>query len=350
MTMPGKIEGLYFLPLSSESQPAFLLLVGHEALITDQAGRTLCRQTIERLHGDDTLYLSNDGQFRANQALPSEWLETRRSRATNALSWFEHFSWPKMVLLCILLIASVVTIRVAIRGSAHLVTQYFPTSWERQIGQAYYSGFKEVAFAPSQLDDMTKERLTREAEKLSDLSGLDPKPELFFHSARSLGPNALAFPGGPIVVTDQLVTLLDSDDQTLGVIAHELGHIQERHSLHQTIDLLGMALLVSFVFGTDDSLMEEVTALGINGLAFSNSREFEREADRAAINILIEAGRNPEAFVAAMEKLTRYQCRTTDGNKMQDCITDTGSSWMSTHPSGAERITNLREQIKESTN
>ena len=53
------------------------------------------------------------------------------------------------------------------------------------------------------------------------------------------GANAFAFPGGPIVVTDDLVKLLDNDYLTLAVIAHELAHIDQRHSLHQIMEIIG---------------------------------------------------------------------------------------------------------------
>lgn len=65
--------------------------------------------------------------------------------------------------------------------------------------------------------------------------------------APQIGANAFALPDGTLVVTDELVELAgDNDDEVLAVLAHELGHIHERHGLRllRTQGLSGEPLAV----------------------------------------------------------------------------------------------------------
>ena len=81
-----------------------------------------------------------------------------------------------------------------------------------------------------------------------------------------MGANALAFPGGPVVVTDELVLLLQQDDLILSVIAHEFAHIQERHSLQHIVEMIGIGAMTSVMLGANDTLLEEASVVGFKYL------------------------------------------------------------------------------------
>ena len=53
---------------------------------------------------------------------------------------------------------------------------------------------------------------------------------LLFRDGGKFGANAFALPSGKIIVTDQLASLLN-DEQIVGVLAHELGHVVYRHGM-----------------------------------------------------------------------------------------------------------------------
>lgn len=61
-------------------------------------------------------------------------------------------------------------------------------------------------------------------------------------------PNAMAVPGGPIVITTGMLRFLDSEDELAVILAHEIGHVEERHGLKQaaTSGMDKMASLLSF--------------------------------------------------------------------------------------------------------
>ena len=81
-----------------------------------------------------------------------------------------------------------------------------------------------------------------------------PRHRLVFRKSR-IGPNAFALPGGTMVMTDQLVELVDHDDAVLtGVLAHELGHLQARHGMRMLVQATAIGAVSSLVFGDFSAL------------------------------------------------------------------------------------------------
>src|SRR5690554_3942097 len=94
--------------------------------------------------------------------------------------------------------------------------------------------------------------------------------------------NAFCTPGGYIYVYTGLIKYLDSEEQLAGVLAHEIGHADLRHSTRQMTKLYGVDVLLSIVAG-DHKLIKDLTA-NIIGLKFS--RTHETEADEASVTYL----------------------------------------------------------------
>ena len=165
-----------------------------------------------------------------------------------------------------------------------MLVSIFPIQLEEKIGQNAYKSLKKIAFKDTELRHNKISILRNNAFDIDSVNGLR-SVDILFHKSELFGANALAFPGGPIVVTDDLVKLLDNNDLTLAVIAHELAHIDQRHSLHQIIEIIGIAAVASVLFGSTDSLIEEASLVAINLWASKKSRQFEKEADLFALDL-----------------------------------------------------------------
>jgi predicted Zn-dependent protease len=133
--------------------------------------------------------------------------------------------------------------------------------------------------------------------------------------------NAFCTPGGYIYVYTGLMKYLDSEEQLAGVLAHEIGHADLRHSTRQMTKLYGVQTLLNFLAG-DRALIKDLTA-SIISLKFS--RTHETEADQASVTYLCSTD-----YVAA------------GGAKFFEKIEAEGSGstpeWLSTHPSPENRI------------
>jgi predicted Zn-dependent protease len=161
--------------------------------------------------------------------------------------------------------------------------------------------------------------------------------------------NAFATSGGHIFITRGLIACADSEDALAAVIAHEIAHIQEKHSLKaikssrfsQAVLATASAAAVTAgnagasVGGMDlaeltgafnESVNDVVTTLVNNG--YSQAQEFD--ADSKALKLMAATGYEPSALIDMLRLLEKNQGAHPGGfNK--------------THPSPAQRISNARK-------
>jgi Zn-dependent protease with chaperone function len=155
---------------------------------------------------------------------------------------------------------------------------------------------------------------------------------LLFRSAPRAGPNAFALPDGQIVLFDELVALADSDEEVLGVLAHELAHVKFRHGLRQLIQSSVVAAIVASYFGDVSSVLSGLTALLLES---KYSRGFELEADAFGAGMMRKNGLSAEGLARMLEKMERAHERKSEK-------TESRADWLSSHPDTAERIARLR--------
>src|SRR5262249_21469623 len=147
-----------------------------------------------------------------------------------------------------------------------------------------------------------------------------------------IGPNALAFPGGVIVMTDELVALAPSDEAVLGVLAHELGHLEGRHLLRRLITSTVTGAVTTLLTGDAGGI---ATARPAALADLSSSRDMEREADEYAIERLHEAGLPLAPLADLLEKMEAERAeRTKSATKGSVRL----EGYLSTHPDTAERV------------
>ena len=292
------------------------------------------REASERLSGiPQTLTLSTGQRFVPFEELPPAFLgaaETKMSRWTDRL---ERFSPIRAAVLIGVLALAVLGLRAAVPAAADWAVVLIPHRAEAFVGRQAFRELEAVMFSPTRLAEPRRARIEAAAQALARRAGIDPVPEIHFRDARLLGANAFAFPGGPIVVTDDLVRLLE-DDLVLAVLAHELGHVQERHGMRQVLRVGGTFVIASVFLGADDSLLEELAAIAVSTVSAGYSREFERDADAFAGRLLESAGRSAGDLAGALQALLD-DCG-------EACRSDAG--WLSTHPGLESRIRALEEQ------
>ena len=332
-----RFSGVFFAAMTAKETPGEIELKPKSATIYSQ-GTVVCGNiNIQSIQNSKDIYLDNGFLFTLEGSLSSEQEKLIFDNLSRSIKWLENFSLSKAMLLSIALVFFVILFRFSLNLSIPFLVNVFPISWEQEIGRNTYNAMSKTVFEKSELSNLRIQRLREKAADLAVKNGFS-SPQIIFHDSDLIGANALAFPGGPIVITDDLVILLQSDELILSVVAHEFAHIQERHSLQQIIEVVGVAAVASIVLGSDDTLLEEASVIGINLLANKNSRSFEKQADLRAQQYLDKAGFKKSTFANAIKNLTEHYCSKTAVQSVQDCVEKTDSGWLSTHPSGAERI------------
>ncbi|MFL6549010.1 MAG: M48 family metallopeptidase [Povalibacter sp.] len=124
-----------------------------------------------------------------------------------------------------------------------------------------------------------------------------------FHVAADESINAFALPGGIIVVHTGLISATHRAEELAGVLAHEIQHVEQRHSLRGAFKQLGLRGLWALVTGDVGATVLGQAALELSTLQFSRSDE--SSADARGMDTLIEHDVDPRGmidFFATMEK------------------------------------------------
>jgi hypothetical protein len=258
-----------------------------------------------------------------------------KGRFTTLLHRWER-SIPLAAAAVVLTVAVVVLfMRFGIPALARHAAFVIPVSAEASLGRESLATLDRFMFKPSRVG----------AEKQRELQALfrgmtAPLPggsgyRLIFRSSPPLGANALALPSGIIVLTDAMVALARNDEELAAVIAHELGHVRERHLLRHVLQNSVATLLMATITGDIVSVTSFSAALPTALIDAKFSRDFEREADDAACAYLRQKGIPVSHYVAILSRLqTELEKKSGATAKGEDPF----RNYLSTHPATAERI------------
>ncbi len=213
------------------------------------------------------------------------------------------------------------------------VAESLPASIERQLGDGVLAAFDAQLFLPTRLSSARQQELTAEFGRLLPPRDGAPSWRLVFRRSR-IGPNAFALPSGDIVLTDEMVALLQDDLAVMGVLAHELGHLHQHHLTRRIVQSSAVAATTGLLFGDVSSVLTTLPALALD---LKYSRDAERDADDYAIAMLNLNGIPLSHLAEAFVKLRQQEQR---GNG--DGRADPADSYLSTHPASAERIARIR--------
>lgn len=209
----------------------------------------------------------------------------------------------------------------ALQGAVHLV----PVSMERDLFQgaglqlARQIGAKKVCdYGPGR--EILNEMTTR-------LIGHDKAKEVKVYVVDHKMVNAFATPGQDVVLMRGLIDKADSAEEVVGVLAHELGHVDHRHPLQSAMRGAGLTFLLTALSGGSAADLAALMA------ETSYSRDHEREADRYALEALKREGISTKGLASFFEKLDE-----------ENHTLETVLQLVSTHPMSEERAEMISAQ------
>jgi predicted Zn-dependent protease len=163
--------------------------------------------------------------------------------------------------------------------------------------------------------------------------------------------NAFALPGGFIGINYGLFSQTESESELASVVAHEIAHVTQRHyaraydvgAQSSSLPVLA-AIIAAIVLGSQSGQGGEIgeaalaTAAAVSVREKINfTRQNEKEADRIGIQILSEAGFNPEDMASFFDKIER-ESRLHGINVPE---------FLRTHPVSASRISDARDRARQ---
>ena len=211
---------------------------------------------------------------------------------------------------------------------AALVTPYVPVAWEEAVGRS------AIAYlAPPERrcgDPVLGAAMDAIAGRLTAAGPPSPYTIRVYVVNRPV-VNALAAPGGHVVILHGLLERTSTPEELAGVMAHELQHILRRHTTRAVIQDVGTGLLLMALTGdmTGPLAYGLQTARALGELRYS--RRAEEEADLEGMKMLLAARVDPAGMIAFFAKMQKEE-----GAQPQ------ALAYLSSHPMPAERIARLK--------
>lgn len=202
-----------------------------------------------------------------------------------------------------------------------------PVAWEDRLGRAVMEG---LAPADKRCDGPEGQRaLDAIVARLA--AAAPPSPYAFQVRVADVPEvNALAAPGGHMVVFRGLLEQAKTPEELAGVLAHEMEHVLHRHATRAVIQHVSTGLLLAALTGDMTGPMayglESARVLG----QLQYSRHAEEEADHDGMGLLLAARVNPDGMISFFEGMSK-------GDQPRRVL-----RYLSTHPNPADRITALR--------
>ena len=144
--------------------------------------------------------------------------------------------------------------------------------------------------------------------------------------------NALAAPGGYIVLFRGLLEQTGSAEELAAVLAHEVQHVLHRHATHAVLQHASTGVLATVLIGDVSGVVTFGLEIARMFALLQYSRRNEEEADREGVRMLLAAGIDPAGMTTFFASL-----------KKEEEGTPAVPSYFSTHPRTDDRLARLKE-------
>jgi len=221
-----------------------------------------------------------------------------------------------------------------IPAGAGVAARFVPTAWEARLGDGVF----ERLFDPEERCADPRRQAAIDAI-VARLVGRRGTPyDLRVTVVDTPQVNALALPGGRIVVFRGLLEATESPEMLAGVLAHEIQHVVRRHATRAIIQHASTGLMVAAVAGDVSAML----AFALEGArvvtALRYSRRAEDEADAGGLAMLVDAEIDPWAMVAFYARVLEPMDRAPDEGILRH---------LSTHPPTRDRVAALTALARE---
>ncbi|WP_426110039.1 M48 family metallopeptidase [Massilia sp. PWRC2] len=289
------------------------------------------------------VYLPNGGRCEVGDgATRAALTDAIGQRPSLVMRWQRHWYAALAALLLLLAVGAAIW-SYGVPAAAEAIAARIPASMDQSLGQSALKQLDARVFQPSTL---TAPQVAALQAMFASVAPAQPLQQLrlLTRSAPSLGPNALALPDGTVILTDQMVAMVlgkrdgtfDDDDRAAltGVLAHEIGHVQRRHSVRVLARSSLTAAASAALLGDFSAVAAGVPALLAN---LHYSRAMETEADQYAL----EALRSRRMATIPLANLLDGLDQMNDKN-MPDWMKQV-LPYASSHPGTTERGARLRQ-------
>ncbi|NVJ92187.1 MAG: M48 family metallopeptidase [Methylocystaceae bacterium] len=324
-------HGVYMDGQSARRYDVTLTYANKRVVITDLNGECLTDWDVSNIVPVDKVYAARPLILKSGQKgrerlhieddVTKQWLNNimpglhRRSvyKSEARLAWYLAGGISAFALFLYLILPYV----------AQMAVYFVPMDWENKtfknagLETAKRFGAKKICTSPAGLQVLD--------DVLVRLMGPEKAKTITLHVVDHKMVNAFATPGNNVILLRGLIDKASNAEEVIGVLAHELGHVERRHPMQGAIRSAGVTLLLSLFSGGN---IGDVAALLAET---SYSRDNEREADLYALEVMRREQIRTEGLAGFFTKLDKE-------NHAYESVL----RLISTHPMSAERADLLR--------
>jgi Zn-dependent protease with chaperone function len=232
-----------------------------------------------------------------------------------------------------------------------IAARVVPLKWEEALGEAVVKQVTFIFARKSNVCEAAPGKAALERLRVRLTGKLKTRYRFKLRVIDHAMVNAFAAPGGYVIVMRGLIDKAENGDEVAGVLAHEIGHVVERHSTEALFRSLGFNLIVATLVGNTTSMGSAVAEVGTGLATLSYGRAAEREADAVGVKLLNQADISGAGLAAFFGRIAAGR----DKEKKQDSKkrdakpggTKSGADvgiwgYLSTHPPSAERARRIK--------
>ncbi len=235
--------------------------------------------------------------------------------------------WKGILAIVALLVVSVAALYFfVVPFFGEMSARFIPQQYEEQLGEVVYGNMIKTYTI-----DSSKTKLVNEL--VSDIDFQTP------YTLRMVvvdvnQKNAFAMPGGYIIIYSGIIDEMEDYAELIGLLAHEVSHVNHRHSLRSIFRSLSSYIFISVLLN-DVNGITAVLLENINSFKnLSYSRKLEEEADKEGLKILYHNQIDPNGMVKLFEVLMK------EGDMPGQL------EFLSSHPLTTKRIEYIEQQIE----
>ncbi len=251
----------------------------------------------------------------------------------------------------LLYLSSCATIHNPLTGKKDLIYSSLNTDWEIGIGKQISNDIEKRY--PIYNDPVLNSRLNTIGQKIAAVSDRQDLPYTF-KIINSKEINAFTIFGGHVYVFRGALINIPSDDEIACLIAHEVGHVVQRHLAKHLQTQMGysalsglseLALTLIYKGKAPTTEIKQLMNLSYKIIALGYSRNDEIEADRLAVRYAKLAGFDPKAMISLLNRIEIESKSAPAATQLIQNITIIRS-----HPGTSERIKAVKSEIENLEN
>ena len=145
--------------------------------------------------------------------------------------------------------------------------------------------------------------------------------------------NALAVPGNRVVIYQGLLDEVESENELMMVLGHELGHFANRDHLRGLGNMLVLRMTISYFLG-DIGAFSSIITNSVNAISQAQySQRQEKQADQFGLDLLAKTYQNVAGATAFFERLSQQEKSNFD--------------FLASHPASKKRVKEIKKLIRK---